>query len=364
MKKIVFICDLLSQPRIIKRIYSIQQSGIEVKVYGYRRNKYNCNTFPFSIPVYTLGEMEDSKGYAKKLWQTHKDIANVIKENGTKDTIYYAFGFIPALFLYLKKAAYYYEISDLLYGYKKFSSLKNYFIFFEKRIIKHSLTTIMTSMGFKEYLLGTNDESNIIVLPNKLNEHFQIINRNVTSFNIGKRLVFSYVGAIRYKKTVLRFAQIIGEKFPKYEFHFYGESSMAPLCKELAEKYKNVKYFGAFKNPEDLENIYKNIDILVACYETENLNERIAEPNKLYEALFFCKPIIVSENTYLSQQVEKHQCGFAINAYKDQEIITLINSFTDDKLNYISQQELNIPTSNLINNQNDLNLIIKKSTQD
>lgn len=363
MKKIIFICDLLSQPRIIKRINSIHLAGLEVKVYGYRRNKYNCNTFPSDIPVTTLGEMQDSSGYLRKLKQTYKDISDIIKENGTKENIYYAFGFFPALFLLMKRAAYIYEISDLLYGYKRFERLRWLFVRIDKTLVKHSLATVMTSLGFKEYLFGNSSNQNIIVIPNKLNEYFLNVSRKPTIFNNQKPIVFAYVGAIRYPQTVLRFARIVGQQFPNHEFHFYGESPLTPECIKLADTYKNVKYFGAFKNPEDLERIYSIVDMLVTCYETENLNERIAEPNKLYEALFFCKPIIVSTGTFLSKQVENYQCGFAINAYKDEEIIRLINSLTIDQLNSISKHESSLATDELVNNQDILNTKIKELAQ-
>ena len=101
----------------------------------------------------------------------------------------------------------------------------------------------------------------------------------------------------------------------------------------------------------------------MTCYETENLNERIAEPNKLYEALFFCKPIIVSTGTFLSKQVENYQCGYAINAYEDKEIIKLINSFTTEELNNISLQERALATNDLVNNQDTLNKAIKVLAQ-
>ena len=363
MKRIIFICDLLSQPRIIKRIKSIHLAGSVVKVYGYRRNKYNCNTFPSEIPVTTLGEMQDSTGYLRKLKQTYRDISNIIKENGTKDNIYYAFGFFPALFLLIKRAAYIYEISDLLYGYKRFERLRSLFVRIDKALVKHSLATVMTSLGFKEYLFGDSSKQNILVIPNKLNEYFLNVSRKPTVFSLQRPIVFAYVGAIRYPQTVLRFARIVGQQFPQHEFHFYGESPLTPDCIKLAETYSNVKYFGAFKNPEDLERIYSVVDILVTCYETENLNERIAEPNKLYEALFFCKPIIVSTGTFLSKQVENYQCGYAINAYEDKEIIKLINSFTTEELNNISLQERALATNDLVNNQDTLNKAIKVLAQ-
>ena len=97
-----------------------------------------------------------------------------------------------------------------------------------------------------------------------------------------------------------------------------------PVEKKLFKKAFEIA--SSLKNPEDLNSIYSNVDIVVACYEAENLNERIAEPNKLYEAMFFCKPIIVSKDTFLANQVNENKFGWVVDAYNDAEIIEFVKN--------------------------------------
>ena len=51
MKTCVFIVPQLSQPRCIKRIKSIYEAGIPIKVYGFDRGIYseNISNIPFPI---------------------------------------------------------------------------------------------------------------------------------------------------------------------------------------------------------------------------------------------------------------------------------------------------------------------------
>ena len=68
--------------------------------------------------------------------------------------------------------------------------------------------------------------------------------------------------------------------------------SLHPLHYRLEDhinwlKFPNVKLHGKFKNPSDLSVIYNKIDLNVICYDTTSINVRIAEPNKLYESIFF-----------------------------------------------------------------------------
>jgi glycosyltransferase involved in cell wall biosynthesis len=151
-----------------------------------------------------------------------------------------------------------------------------------------------------------------------------------------EKLVFSYVGAFRYPNTIFRFAKIVGDKYTQHQFHFYGDSILTPEVIKLSNAYKNIKYFGPFKNPDDLSSIYENIDIVVASYDIQSLNERIAEPNKLYESLYFQKPIVVSKNTFLAERVNDFGCGFAIDASKDEAIISFIESLNTEKLKEIN----------------------------
>lgn len=123
---------------------------------------------------------------------------------------------------------------------------------------------------------------------------------------------------------------------------------------ELSETYSNIQYYGKFKNPEELPQIYKNIDINVACYDTSTQNERIAEPNKLYESLFFSKPLVVSENTFLASRVKEYGCGYVINPFDDQSIIDFVKSLKVADLNEIIYKEYQLNTSSLLDNPLDL----------
>lgn len=349
-KVIIFITASLSQPRIIKRITSISEAGFKVKVYGYSRGVYDCNKLPSTIEVIKLGHQRDGQNYLNKFIQIKKDLEMIIKkEKNKKDVIYYSFSFLISFFLLRLGVKYIYEISDILYGYKKFLLFRPLLKKLDRNLVKKSVFTVVTSEGFIKYLFGNNQLENVVVQPNKLNSYFKNIKRDVLGGeSIG--LNYAFIGAIRYPKTILRFAKIIGEYYPFNQFHFYGDSVFVNEFKNETAEYQNVKFFGKYKNPEDLEKIYSNVDVVVSCYETESLNERIAEPNKLYEAMFFCKPIIVSKNSFLEKQIKKYNCGYAINAYSNKEIRMIIDLLDREKISNISRLEYSIDSEILIDN--------------
>lgn len=334
--KIVFLLENMSQPRCIKRINSFKKNGYDVEFFGIDRNKYPQKRFINDQNINILSIQKDGSGYVKKFIQNYYNLKRVVKKYKNQNVIFYSFGFSLTLtFKLISKEKYIYEIADILYGYNKFNAIRWLFKLIDRHLIKKSFLTVLTSQGFKDFLSLTEKNYNIIIQPNKVSSRLKKNYLNKRKKINPNSLVFSYVGAFRYPNTVFRFAKVIGEHFPKHFFHFYGDSSLTNLVIAYAKKYENIKYFGPFESPNDLASIYENIDIIVACYDTSNLNERIAEPNKFYESLYFKKPIIVSKNTFLSKKVKKSNSGFVINAENNQSIINFIDSLNPKKISNI-----------------------------
>ncbi len=356
-KQLIFILQSISQPRCIKRINSFISYGFDVEIYGFDRGKYNLNADNCEKNIQIIGKQKDGKEYMKKFFQNQVAIRRLVKKHDPDKAIFYSFGFPLTLSLKLNKVTnYIYEISDIFYGYNKFNNVRWLFKAIDKYLIRNSLLTILTSEGFGNYLFGEKWPKNIIIQPNRvhsdfLNEQRPEIKQND---NTTQHLIFSFIGALRYPNTVFRFAKVIGERYPQHEFHFYGDSYLTNDVRKLSATYRNVKYFGPYKNPDDLFRIYTNIDIVIACYDVQSLNERIAEPNKLYEALYFKKPIVVSKNTFLAKRVQALGCGFVIDSSKDDTIISFIDSLTDDKLNKVYANIQNVKLEEVIDDNSKL----------
>ena len=89
---------------------------------------------------------------------------------------------------------------------------------------------------------------------------------------------------------------------------------------------------GPFKNPVELPEVYSKIDLVVSTYDIEDDNPRYAEPNKIYESIYFETPIIVSSQTFLAEKVNRMGIGFHVNAKNDNEIIGFWESLTEQVL--------------------------------
>jgi len=349
-KRVVFLLESISQPRCIKRIKSFISNGYDVDIYGIDRNLYNINAEIDGIKIKIIDKQHNGSQYLYKTLNNLNALYSIYKIHKNNATIFYSFGISLTLSLRLIGCKnYIYEISDVLYGYSKLNIIRGLFWKIDKYLIRKSKLTVLTSEGFAKYFFKSQLPENVIIQPNKMDPKFWKSERLASVESVFKnKLIFAYVGAFRSPNTIFRFARIIGQKYPDFEFHFYGDSHITNEVKKLSDSFENVKYFGPFKNPDDLSSIYNRINVVVACYDIQDLNERICEPNKLYESLFFIKPIIVSKNTFLADRVSQFGCGFAIDASNDQSIISFLNSFSIEMAEKIINHLREIKLSEMI----------------
>ena len=358
--KVVFIVPQLSQPRCIKRVQVFCEYGYEVEVYGYDNGLYSRNIETYPCPVHSVAV----EGRKSKLRSINRNI-RLVKEASKhmkKEDLVYIFGIELAGYYKLcgRNNAYLYEQADLNYTKLSNNFLVSVFKKIDKYLISSSYRTVLTSMGFLEYLYGAKPyPSNIVLLENRLNNELRDFYVQKHTIDVNS-IRFAFIGAVRYPRTILTFAKVIAEHYPNHQFHFYGEGHSSPLAKELCEKYPaNLFYHGGFTNPDDLPQIYSEVDLNVVCYDPVSMNVRIAEPNKLYESVFFKVPLIVSSGTFLERRVKEMGVGYSIDCTDEHSIQVFINSLTNDEIAKCQMTMEKIPCAMLFDNTRDLVSIIK-----
>lgn len=347
---IIFIAPQLQQPRVIKRITTVYNAGYSIKVYGFDSGIFSNNLKSIEFPITEVIKRDKRDSRLEKAMCFIKTLRRIKKEN-RKDDVFYIFGAEMGNFSWiLRNRKTIYEEADIFGAYFSNPLMRNIFRFIDRRTIGRSLLTIFTSEGFVDYTFRKRKSEKVLVIPNKLNNKFfnACRKKNVVPSEIDiNHIKFGFVGIIRYPNTIVRFAEVIGREFPQHEFHFYGAPDV-PRFLDSVENMNNVYIHGPFVNPIELPSIYSQIDIVISCYDTNSWNVRVAEPNKLYEAIFFETPIVVSKGTFLEKQVEKYNAGYAINADDDQSIIDFVKSIKANDLKYFVNEVSQVPWTNLI----------------
>lgn len=360
MSNIVFIVQQLSQPRCIKRIKTFHDAGFPIKVYGFDSGAYSDNIKNIDFPVERIIKRSRYDSKKNKVLLFIRTIKQIVQENDKND-VFYCFGFDFGLLMrFLCHRKYIYEEADILYTNGK-GDVRKILKLADKMIIRKSQLSIFTSQGFIDFLFSREHPDNVILVPNKLNQFFNKKEYLRAPHTINtEHIKFGFIGMIRFKNTIIRFADVIGRHFPQHEFHFYGDPEREDYITEDLKSFQNVFFHGPFKNPVDLESIYSNVDVNVLCYDDSDLGVRIAEPNKYYESTFFSVPMVVSNNTYTAKRVDHDKTGFVINAQTDQSIIDFVTTLQEEKIVKAQKCCLSIPTEMLIYQESELLEKVKK----
>lgn len=326
----VFIINSIQSPRCIKRVLEFIKNGYDVDVYAFNRETDKMRrTLPFKYNQ--LGYIENASSIVKRLPVEFKSVKKVtMKYEHHKNAIFYLFQLDIALAFKLSRCRkpYIYEESDLAHTYIGNSLIKKSLEYIDKNIIQRSLLTVFTSKGFAKYHFGNNTPHNIIFIPNRLSERILDI-KSVEKTSPNEFLRIGFVGGPRFE-SILNFIKVACSCFPKVEMHVFG--GPIPHKFEILRKYKNCYMHGPFLNPDDLPNIYSQIDLVLSTYDTKYDNVRYAEPNKLYEAIYFNTPIIVSSGTYLAERVKSLGIGFDLDAMDDNQVRDFIGALTKDMI--------------------------------
>lgn len=357
-KVVFFVFD--PSPRIERRIEDFIDAGVNVEVYGYKYDVVNvdyCNSPKYEYNV--IETIPHSVSY-KRRFAGLKKIKSIIRKYDRDKTLFYFFSLNVASIAPFLRIKYVYEESDMLFDRFKKAYLREAVILFNKYVIKKSTITVMTSEGFAEFYFGNKRPQNIEFVLNKVNAKcLQLPTVDKQPFDV-HHMRFGFAGNIRYKAT-LNLAAIIAKLYPQHTFHFYGNTESLSKDKlDVLKSYSNIVFHGLFKNPDDLPSIYASMDFCVCNYDITGVNPRYAEPNKLYEALFFDTPIIVSPQTYIGKKVKAQNVGFEIDSYDEKLIKEVVDAIDENLFKELRKNIKAIKKTNLVTNNSPLVNRIKK----
>ena len=208
--------------------------------------------------------------------------------------------------------------------------------------------TVMTSEGFVKYHGLEDERENIQLVPNRVNSALLELPYTHKNLEAG-RLSIGFVGGFRYQ-SVINFAKVVGREFPHIDFHVFGNiMENKEAIETLDKECDNIHLHGIFKNPQDMPSVYGQLDLVLAMYDATSINAQYAEPNKMYESIFFRVPIIVSKGTFLSEKVNRLGIGYAINGLDKEEIKAFLTGLTAESLAEKLEGLSDIPQEEAVN---------------
>ena len=364
MKKLVFIMAGMGNPNNIKRIEEAIACGFDVDVYAFDGQRDGPRD-PEGVEVHMIPGYTSDLSYRKRIGIVTSGLKSVINHYKKDECVYYLFRNDKAIiFSFLCNRPYIFEEADMTHANIHKAILRNGIEIILRKVIRNSVASVFRSEGFLLYHFGDKRPNNVFVIPNKLYPKIVETAPVVYTGLDENHLRFGFVGGVRYK-TIYKFAETMLKHFPQHEFHFYGmfpnekqEKLFMPL-----DKYENCYFHGAFRSPDALPEIYSKIDLLLSAYDVTEINPRYAEPNKLYEAIYFDKPIIVSSNSFLADKVKRLGIGYDVDALNEEAIVALIKSITADSITEKKRNLAKIDKKTCINDNEEFFALLKKKLE-
>lgn len=186
--------------------------------------------------------------------------------------------------------------------------------FLERRCYPNVQLLVLTSEKFyTHYYHHHFNRERVLVLPNLPDlSAFTTYRRKMDGpFTVG------FIGGIRYLDQMKMLVDAADEAGVNVIFAGAGGTSEdMKVISSYCQGKGHVRFTGKYKYDQDIAMLYSSVDCVYAVYDANNPNVRIALPNKLYEAALCELPIIVADNTYLSEIVRDYNLGFSID-HKD-----------------------------------------------
>ena len=336
---VVLISTALTQPRHQRRAKAFQDAGSNVTVYGFRRGLYEENIYDDGIQVKELGYIP----HRRMLLRIGKMALGGFrmqmgKRDNPKPDCVYAFGWDSLMLgrvLFGDGPQLVLELGDL--RLPDMSAFKQRVLaVLSSGLLSIADKVVVTTPSFKEYLIDRRSvaPTKVDVLENRLPWDFPharpVIREREEYPNVGHRalpsrrpLRIGFAGLLRYPKTLLPIIDEIGRRPQEFECEIHGDGALKTEVITRAGRYDNVTYHGAFRNPEDLADIYKQVDIMCVVYDTTFQNVRMALPNKLYESVYFGVPLIVAAGTALEERVRDWDVGVSVEVTEGFEVALL-----------------------------------------
>lgn len=176
----------------------------------------------------------------------------------------------------------------------------------ENSIINHADATIICTEKRSEQIKKARPH-NLTIIHNSPAIISGIEEKNQRNDNVK----IAYIGILQDYRLLPEMIHAIST-MNDVELHIGGFGKYESYIKETSDKYSNIFYYGRISY-EDTLRLESTCDLMTAIYDPKIGNHIYAAPNKFYEALYLGKPLIMVNETGMSEIVKKNEIGTLID---------------------------------------------------
>ncbi len=316
--KILCLLPHINDSRIALRIKMLQQAGFQVEAVAFE-TRYHSGRIP-DCPIESLGLMPFRSYYLRALvilTRLHRIRAAV-----QRNDIIYAFYLEMALAALVSGARLakppILEVHDIK-RHQVARGPKGWLVrLVDRFIIRACSLLVLTSVGYHTYYRDwLKVEPANLVIENKVDASLAaavLSNRipDSTGSPLDDRpLRIGYFGVLNDEWSMQVLESLAAAVPERFEFVLAGTSDYIINLPQRVARIPNMEHRGTYQNPDDLESLYSDVDMMLACYPPPPPHGW-ARSNRYYEACLFRRPLIVRAGTQDAVEVERRGIGLVI----------------------------------------------------
>jgi glycosyltransferase involved in cell wall biosynthesis len=257
-------------------------------------------------------------------------------------------GLAAILIKWRRKTPFIFEVGDLWpdapiqLGFVKNSFLKFLLFCIEYFIYKQSQSIVALSTTMKGIIEKKVPGKQVHLIPNMADTNFFVPETKrkdlELKFGVADRFVVSYIGSVGYANGLVSYldcARVAKQAGMAVSFLLCGEGGMLTYLKETAKKFSiDNLIFVDFQNRQGIKEVMNVTDAVFISYRHHAILET-GSPNKYFDGLAAGKLIITNFGGWIKEEIEKHACGFYVDADQPNQFVTSLNYYLRDaqKLN-------------------------------
>ncbi len=193
-----------------------------------------------------------------------------------------------------------------------------------EKLIEGSKISVISSPMYRGWL--PNSSKYIVNHNTKISDV-----REIKPFNASdsKVINISFIGSTRDLQINIDLINSLKNN-NKFKIFFHGAGKIDNYIVDYVKKNRieNVELTGRYtKNDEP--GLYRKSDIINVLRYNDGINNETALPNRLYNSVFYGKPMLAYKGTYLDNIISKYKLGMVINTFNnlEKEIIAYFSAF-------------------------------------
>lgn len=354
--KIVFLLPVVSQSRFHKRFEALEKLGIQSKILSFERDHFPGKFIKGGYE--SLGVIQH-RHYHKRFLPFIKALLKVRAAAKSADVVY-AFGLDMLLLGWIanrglnRRLKFVYEVGDIrsiLLGKRKISRCLRWL---ERFLLRRTQLLVVTSRAFvTEYFIKIQKQVHLryFIMENKVDTNMVPKSPIAISRVPDGALCIGYFGIRRCKRSWEILKQVLQKGNGRVRVYVRGVSTGVKGMEKEFRQTPYVDYGGPYVVPDDLKNMYGQVDIVWIVAESHRGkigNLTWARANRFYESCYFGRPMIAQVDTEDGRVVEANGLGVCVDLENTEEVVNRILNLTEKELAQWQNNITQFPESNYI----------------